>query len=115
MSVSAVEATLLRDHLAAGEPDWRRYFAAIRPVIDVPWQISVGADKSFPDVPGERSTMDRFMNRYIARLHAAAERDATVSTMFVRVSNLIAPMPMLLRPDIVLRVLARGGSSRQHE
>jgi 2-polyprenyl-6-methoxyphenol hydroxylase-like FAD-dependent oxidoreductase len=111
MSVSAVEAVLLRDHLASGEPSWRRFFAAIKPVIDVPWQISVGADKSFPDVPGERSTMDRFMNRYIARLHAAAERDATVSTTFVRVSNLIAPMPMLLRPDIVLRVLARGGHS----
>jgi len=31
-----------------------------------------------------------------------------VSTTFVRVSNLIAPMPLLLRPDIVLRVLARG-------
>jgi hypothetical protein len=43
-SVSAVEATLLRDHVARGEPDWRRFFAAIKPVIDVPWQISVGAD-----------------------------------------------------------------------
>jgi len=108
MSVSAVEATLLRDHLAAGEPDWRRFFAAIKPVIDVPWQISVGADKSFPDVPGRRTALDRVMNRYIGRLHAAGERDARVSTTFVRVSNLIAPMPLLLRPDIVLRVLARG-------
>lgn len=77
-------------------------------MIDVPWQISVGADKSFPDVPGERTRMDRVTNRYIARLHAAGERDARVSTAFVRVSNLIAPMPLLLRPDIVLRVLARG-------
>jgi 2-polyprenyl-6-methoxyphenol hydroxylase-like FAD-dependent oxidoreductase len=108
MSVSAVEATLLRDHLAAGEPDWRRFFAAIKPVIDVPWQISVGADKSFPDVPGRRTALDRVMNRYIGRLHAAGERDARVSTTFVRVSNLIAPMPLLLRPDIMLRVLARG-------
>jgi len=80
-------------------------------VIDVPWQISVGADKSFPDVPGERTRMDRVMNRYIARLHAAGERDAKVSTTFIRVANLIAPMPLLLRPDIMLRVLARGGRS----
>ncbi|GAA1027222.1 FAD-binding monooxygenase [Virgisporangium ochraceum] len=112
MSVSAVEATILRDHLAAGGPDWRRFFAAIRPVIDVPWQISVGADKSFPDVPGRRTVMDRVMNRYIGRLHAAAERDALVSTTFARVSNLIAPMPLLLRPDIMVRVLARGGHPR---
>lgn len=109
MSVSAVEAMLLRDHMAAGGPDWRRFFALIKPIVDVPWQISVGADKSFPDVPGTRTVMDRFMNRYIARLHAAAERDTTVSHTFTRVSHLIAPMPLLLRPDIVARVLARGG------
>jgi 2-polyprenyl-6-methoxyphenol hydroxylase-like FAD-dependent oxidoreductase len=108
MSVAAVEAKLLRDHVAAGGPRWRRFFAAIKPVVDVPWRISVGGDLAFPDVPGKRTAMDRFMNRYIARLHAAGERDATVSTTFVRVANLIAPMPMLLRPDIVLRVLARG-------
>jgi 2-polyprenyl-6-methoxyphenol hydroxylase-like FAD-dependent oxidoreductase len=109
MSVAAVEARLLRDHVAAGGPRWRQFFAAIKPVIDVPWRISVGGDLAFPDVPGKRTAMDRFMNRYIARLHAAGERDATVSTTFVRVANLIAPMPLLLRPDIVLRVLARGG------
>jgi 2-polyprenyl-6-methoxyphenol hydroxylase-like FAD-dependent oxidoreductase len=109
MSVAAVEARLLRDHIAAGGPRWRQFFAAIKPVVDVPWRISVGGDLAFPDVPGKRTAMDRFMNRYIARLHAAGERDATVSTTFVRVANLIAPMPLLLRPDIVLRVLARGG------
>jgi 2-polyprenyl-6-methoxyphenol hydroxylase-like FAD-dependent oxidoreductase len=110
MSVAAVEALLLRDHIAAGGPRWRRFFATIRPVVDVPWRISVGGDLSFPDVPGKRTAMDRIMNRYIARLHAAGERDLTVATTFIRVSNLIAPMPMLLRPDIVLRVLARGGA-----
>jgi 2-polyprenyl-6-methoxyphenol hydroxylase-like FAD-dependent oxidoreductase len=109
MSVAAVEARLLRDHIAAGGPRWRRFFTATKPVIDVPWRISVGGDLAFPDVPGKRTAMDRVMNRYIARLHAAGERDATVSSTFVRVANLIAPMPLLLRPDIVLRVLARGG------
>jgi 2-polyprenyl-6-methoxyphenol hydroxylase-like FAD-dependent oxidoreductase len=113
MSVAAVQAKLLRDHIAAGGPRWRQFFAAVKPVVDVPWRISVGGDLAFPDVPGKRTAMDRFMNRYIARLHAAAERDTKVSTTFVRVANLIAPMPLLLRPDIVLRVLARGGRSSE--
>ena len=99
MSVAAVEAMTLRDQLERGF-DALRFFRAVRPVIDIPWQIATGGDLNFPGVKGPRPAMVRFINPYLGRLYAAAEYDVEVSAAFIRVANLLAPPSSLLSPRI---------------
>jgi len=111
MTVAAAEAMTLRGLLARhAVPDARRYFRAIAAAIDVPWDIAVGADLAFPQVPGKRSAKVRLVNAYMPRLHAAAARDEALAASLVRVIGLKDRPEGLLRPDRVLRVL-RGNLS----
>lgn len=113
MTVAALEAAALRRLLASGRPpSWRRYFAAIAKVIDVPWQIATGADLAFPGVPGRRTAMVRLVNAYLPRLHAAAATDASLSEAFVRVTGLLDRPESLFRPDRALRVWRAAARNR---
>jgi 2-polyprenyl-6-methoxyphenol hydroxylase-like FAD-dependent oxidoreductase len=106
MTVAATEAMILRRLLARGTaPSARRYFRAIAAAIDVPWDIAVGADLAFPQVPGKRSAKVRLVNAYLPRLHAAAAHDQALATSLVRVIGLKARPEGLLRPDRIVRVL----------
>ena len=106
MSVAALEALALRRHLQRGaEPQPRRWFRGLARVVDVPWDIAVGGDLAVPGVQGRRTLKDRLVHAYIARLHAAAEHDATLASAFVRVAGLVAPPQSLLHPSIAVRVL----------
>jgi 2-polyprenyl-6-methoxyphenol hydroxylase-like FAD-dependent oxidoreductase len=115
MTVAAQEAVLLRQCLEAGDADLaRRFFAAAKGAIDVPWDIAVGNDLRHPKVQGPRSPKVRFINWYIGKLHMAARHDAELATAFLRVANLEAPPTLLLSPANVLRVIRGnfGGSRR---
>lgn len=106
MTVAAAEAMTLRALLARhAVPDARRYFRAITAAIDVAWDIAVGADLAFPQVPGKRSAKVRLVNAYMPRLHAAAAHDEALAASLVRVIGLKDRPEGLLRPDRVLRVL----------
>jgi 2-polyprenyl-6-methoxyphenol hydroxylase-like FAD-dependent oxidoreductase len=106
MTVAASEAVALRNLLAAGRiPSGRRYFRALAPVIDVPWDIAVGGDLAHPSVPGERTTKIRLLNAYLARLQAAAVADPSLAEAFVRVVGMVDRPEGLLRPDRIVRVL----------
>ena len=112
MTVAAQEAALLQQCLEQGDADLaRRFFAAARPAIDVPWDIAVGNDLRHPKVQGVRSLKVRFVNWYIGKLHMAARHDARLATDFLRVANLAAPPTLLLSPANMLRVI-RGNFSR---
>jgi 2-polyprenyl-6-methoxyphenol hydroxylase-like FAD-dependent oxidoreductase len=106
MSVAALEALTLRRHLEDGtRPHPRRFFADLARVVQVPWEIAAGGDLVFPDVQGRRTPKGRLLNAYIARLHAAAARDAGLADAFVRVAGLVAPPQTLLHPRVAVRVL----------
>ncbi|HKQ00701.1 MAG TPA: FAD-binding monooxygenase [Actinomycetes bacterium] len=106
MSVAALEALALRRYLERGaEPQPRRWFRDLARVVDVPWDIAVGGDLAVPGVQGRRTLKVRLVNAYIARLHAAAEHDASLASAFVRVAGLVAPPQSLLHPSIAVRVL----------
>ena len=62
----------------------------------------------FPGVQGRRTRRIRVLGAYLTRLHAAAADDANLAAAFVRVAGLVSPPQSLLRPGIVLRVLAAG-------
>jgi 2-polyprenyl-6-methoxyphenol hydroxylase-like FAD-dependent oxidoreductase len=106
MTVAAMQALALRRHIGAGTARTpSRFFKDIAAVIDIPWDIAVGADLAFPQVPGPRSAKVRFVNAYLPRLHAAAAGDGELALAMIRVIGLKDRPEGLLRPDRVLRVL----------
>lgn len=110
MTVAAIEAITLRDHLDHGRPKPRQFFRDISRAIDAPWDISASGDLSFPDVEGRRTLKVRLGNAYIARLHAAAAHDGRLTASFMRAAGLVDPPQALMRPSVVLRVLRQGKS-----
>jgi hypothetical protein len=112
MTVAATEALALRRFLAEG-PDRpaRRFFRSISAAIDVPWDIAVGGDLAFPQVPGRRPAKVRMVNAYLARLQTAAEHDGELARSLVRVIGLKDRPETLMRPGRMLRVL-RGNLRR---
>jgi 2-polyprenyl-6-methoxyphenol hydroxylase-like FAD-dependent oxidoreductase len=106
MTVAAMEAAALRDLLRRGSPPmFRKYFRRIAKVVDIPWEIAVGADLALPGVPGRRTARVRMVNAYLPRLHAAAATDSSLASAFIRVLGMVDRPEALLRPDRVLRVL----------
>ena len=106
MSVAALEAITLRDHLRRGVPPHPRQFLAdVARVIDVPWEISAGGDLDFPGVEGKRTLKIKLGNAYMGRLQYAATKDAKVTEGFMRVAGLIDPPQALMRPPMLGRVL----------
>ncbi len=106
MSVAALQALVLREHLRAGDASAsRRILRALARVLDVPWELALGADLSLPVVDGPRPASRRLANRYVSRLQAAAADDPALSCAFLRVTGLIDRPQALLRPGTALRVL----------
>lgn len=105
MTVAAMEAAALADHLADGEARPLQFFQEINPIIDVPWEISAGADLGFPGVEGKRTLKVKFGNAYMARLHTAAQLDGRFTRAFFRVAGLVDPPQSLMRPGLVFGVL----------
>jgi 2-polyprenyl-6-methoxyphenol hydroxylase-like FAD-dependent oxidoreductase len=112
MTVAAIEATVLRDCLRAGDADLPRRFhrATARP-IRVAWQTAVGSDLALPEVPGRPSLSMRLSNVYAERVLRAAEADPVVTRDFLRVVGMVTPPTHLMRPAFMARV-ARGQRRR---
>jgi len=106
MTVAAIEALIVREHLRhrrpAGTGDLRGRLAN---AASTPWKMSIAGDLVIPGVHGRRSLAVRAANSFVNRVLAAAADDATVANAFVRVSGLVDPPAVLLRPRLVLRVL----------
>ena len=106
MTVAAMEAVALRNTLRdAGGRATRRFLRAASRLVDVPWDISVGADLRFPEVEGRRTAKVRMVNAYLERLHVAAEHDPAVGRAFLRVVNMVDPPERLMAPSVMTRVL----------
>jgi len=110
MTVAALQALTLRRHLhrhgRPWHPDLQRELVR---VTEGPWSMARGADLAFPGVAGTRTAGTRILGAYVARIHAAAATDATVGRAVMQVAGMVAPPSTLLRPDVVARVLWRGG------
>jgi hypothetical protein len=109
MTLAASEAVALGRCLAAGtDALWPRYLRAIRPQVDLTWDMSTGEDLRYPEISGPRPWAQPLLHRYLARVHRAASRDATVLGQFFRVVNLLDPPTSMLTPPMLLRVLRHG-------
>ncbi|GHJ44212.1 FAD-binding monooxygenase [Catellatospora sp. TT07R-123] len=118
MTVAALSALALRDHLRAA-PETRplEYFRDLaRDVIDAPWGMTSVVDLSFPEVEGERPFMVKMQQAYLNLVQAAATRDTAVTTAYMRAAGMMDRPEALMRPGMVLRVLAKsifGGPSAE--
>jgi flavin-dependent dehydrogenase len=104
MTVAAIGAVVLRQHLAQGARQSRTFFQDLSRAIDAPWDMSAGGDLGFPEVVGRRTLKVRMGNAFMPRLQAAATRDSEVSRAFMRVAGLVDPPQALMRPGIISRV-----------
>ncbi len=102
MTVAAMEAKVLAEHMTAGSIRPLRFFREIKPVIDVPWETSVNGDLAFDGVAGSRSLKVRAGNAYVRRLHAAARHEPRFTEAFFRVAGLVDPPTALLRPGLAI-------------
>ncbi|GAA0948256.1 FAD-binding monooxygenase [Nonomuraea longicatena] len=108
MTVAALEAMTLREHLTRGMPEAAGFHEAIAQVIDVPWDMAVGGDLGFPQVQGPRPLKMRISNAFVAKVQAAATRDPEVTRAFMRVAGMVESPAALMRPSMLLRVLRNG-------
>jgi 2-polyprenyl-6-methoxyphenol hydroxylase-like FAD-dependent oxidoreductase len=109
MTVAALEALALREHLSRGVPEpAAAFFADASQIIDTPWEISAGGDLAWPGVEGRRTTKIQVGNAYLGRLQHAALKDPKVTEGFMRVVGLLDPPDALMRPKMMFRVLRQG-------
>jgi 2-polyprenyl-6-methoxyphenol hydroxylase-like FAD-dependent oxidoreductase len=106
MTVAAMEAVALEESLTTGRNQLsRRFFDKARKIIDLSWSVAVGNDLGYAEIDGPRTPMIRLLNWYIGKLHLAAHSDARVSIAFLKVINMVAPPPNILKPNIIWRVM----------
>lgn len=113
MSVAALEAVALRRVLLEGDRGLaERWFAAARAPVEDAWELAAGADQALPELGLHVPLRDRLANRYVDRLIAAAEHDATLARIVYDVTGMLAPPDRLLAPSTVRRVLRAVARSR---
>ncbi len=106
MSVAALEAVALQRALSRGDQQLtKRYFKASRPPIDDAWKLAVSADQAISELGLHVPLADRFANRYLDRLTAAAEHDQVLARILYEVSGMLAPPKRLLGVSTIPRVL----------
>ena len=119
MSSASLQAIALRDTLAGSDKNLaRRFFSRAAKVIDNPWSIAVGGDLKMPEATGHRGLDVKLINWYMGHLHRRGHNHVDASLAFVRVAQLLDPPTSLMRPSMIVRVLAgalRRWISRSHE
>jgi hypothetical protein len=121
MSVAALQAIELENTLASCDGDLtlaKTFFRRAAKVVEIPWNIAVGAGRRIPEAVGRRTASTKFINWYISKLHRAAHTDPVAALAFHRVGNLLAPPPSIMHPRVAARVLwenlrlSRNGASK---
>ena len=106
MTVAALESVALNECLTNGKDQLaRRFFDRASKIIDDSWSTAIGSDLAYAEVEGQRTPMMRFLNWYIGKLQIAAHMDAQVFIAFLKVINMVAPAPSMMKPIILWRVL----------
>ena len=108
MSVAALQAVELEKTLASDDREMalaKTFFRRAAKVVQIPWNIAVGADLRIPETVGRRTMGLRLVNWYISKLHRAAHAGPVSALAFHRVGNLLAPPPSMMHPRVAVLVL----------
>ena len=113
MTVAALQAVALRDILARGPLDARKFFAKAHRIEDAAWKISTGGDLRYDEVEGKRTPDTKIMNRYLDKLIAAARTDPVLTRQFLLVAGFIERPESFFKPSIVWRVLVGARAAKR--
>ena len=91
----------------------RRFFKDVSKVIDMPWMLTAGEDFRYPETTGPKAPGTDLINAYVAKVHAAVQRDPVVYYAFIEVMNLIQPPTLMFNPKIAWRVLRAARTVRR--
>lgn len=107
--------TLLRARGAADRTFVRRYNSRIARIADRVWSVVREQNLRYPwieDVKRKRPAFFRLRNWYVDRIFELLHDDPRIYRLYLRVSHLVASPVLLMRPDIVARVVGRWLHSR---
>jgi len=108
MSSAALQAAALdrclRRHRAGTVALASTFYAHAAKVVNNPWQIAAGSDFLHPMTTGPKPPGTDFINRYVAKVQLATHVSPEVLTQMVKVQNLLAPPPSLMKPSMMLKV-----------
>ena len=113
MTVAALQAVALRDMLARGPLNTRKFFARAHRIEDVAWKIATGGDLRFDEVEGRRGPDTKITNRYLDWLTTAARTDPVLTRQFLLVAGFIERPETFFKPSILWRVLVGGRATAQ--
>jgi 2-polyprenyl-6-methoxyphenol hydroxylase-like FAD-dependent oxidoreductase len=114
MSVAAIEAVALRDMLARGDVDARKFFKRAHRIEDVAWKISTGGDLRFEEVEGKRTPDMKFMNSYLDKVAMGGRTDPVLAQAFLSVAAFAKRPESLFKPSIVRRALRSSRAARRN-
>jgi 2-polyprenyl-6-methoxyphenol hydroxylase-like FAD-dependent oxidoreductase len=84
------------------------FFAQAAKIVDIPWQMAVGADFRFAGTEGKKTASVDIVNAYLAKVHRTTHCDPLVQKEFLKVMNLMQPPASLFHPKVMLRVFGDG-------
>jgi 2-polyprenyl-6-methoxyphenol hydroxylase-like FAD-dependent oxidoreductase len=113
MTVAALEAVALRDNLARGPLNARKFFAKAHRIEDVAWKIATGGDLRFDQVEGKRTPETKIMSGYLDRLTTAARTDPVLTRQFLLVAGFVKRPETFFKPSIIWRVLTGTRATMQ--
>lgn len=98
-------------HDVSSERMVKDFYGRAAKVVTNPWTIAVGDDFAHPKTSGRKPAGTDFVNRYIAKVQLATHVSPTVNTRMMKVQNLLASPQSMMKPSMVLRVLAAARRS----
>ncbi|MFH9125685.1 NAD(P)/FAD-dependent oxidoreductase [Streptomyces globisporus] len=105
MTVAALQAMALHQHLTHGAPDSVTFMRDVGRIIDTPWFISTTSDLRYTGTTGHRTLTAPAINAYVTRLHHTATHSPAATNALLRVAGLVDHPTALLRPRILLTTL----------
>ena len=107
MTSASIQAKILDKLLSknSGQSIWKSYFKAVAKEIKSPWEMTLSEDFKFPETEGIPPKMPGFLKRYFKKLNRAMNHDPLIYKPFMKVLNMISGPYLLLRPDILWRVI----------
>lgn len=119
MSAAAIGAKEVVQYAKAltrrAHPDCRRAQRAVAGVAWLPYTLNAIEDHRYAGTTGDAPPLVKILHKINARLFRTGSRDETVLRTTYKVANLEAPPTLLARPDIVFKIMWRGGAYTKKE
>jgi 2-polyprenyl-6-methoxyphenol hydroxylase-like FAD-dependent oxidoreductase len=105
MTMAALEALALQEHLRRADPVPQQFFSAAAKHIGPTWAMNQANDREPSAARSRRSLSKRLANWSVNKAMKAAENDIALTERFFRVAQLVDPPARLQDPSLLGRVL----------